>query len=71
MTDSLSMEAASSARGLSHSQAVVASLRAGADGVMVCTTTTGRVIGRVAKAIKSETLLRNRLEHSARRIRSL
>lgn len=71
MTDSLSMAAASSARGMSHAQAVVSSLRAGADWAMVCTTQTSQVISAVAAAIASSTLSRSRLEKSARRIRSL
>lgn len=71
VTDSLSMAAASSARGLSHSQAVVSSLRAGADWAMVCTTQTGQIISAVAAAISSRTLSRGRLEASARRIRRL
>lgn len=71
VTDSLSMAAASSARGMSHSQAVVSSLRAGTDWAMVCTARTGKVISKVAAAIRSGTLSRARLEDSARRIRAL
>jgi beta-N-acetylhexosaminidase len=71
ITDSLSMAAASSARGLSQSQAVVAALRAGVDWAMVCSTNTGASIAAVAGAIRSGELPRTRLERSLSRIHAL
>ncbi len=71
ITDSLSMAAASSARGLSNSQATVAALKAGADWAMVCTPGMSRVINTVARHIRSGSLDRARLERSAMRIRTL
>ncbi|MFN8125663.1 MAG: glycoside hydrolase family 3 N-terminal domain-containing protein [Candidatus Nanopelagicales bacterium] len=71
ITDSLSMAAASSARGLSEPAATIAALRAGADWAMVCTPRMGRVIDRVARAIRTGDLDRARVEHSAERIRAL
>lgn len=71
ITDSLSMAAASSARGLSPTQATVAALRAGADWAMVCTPRMGRVVDGVARKIRSGALDRARLERSALRIRDL
>ena len=71
MTDSLSMAAATSARGLSEPQAVVAALQAGVDWAMVCTTRTDPVIKAVAKAIRTKKLSKAQLQESAGRIRSL
>lgn len=71
ITDSLSMAAASSARGLSESEAVVASLRAGADWAMVCSTRTTAVVKAVGRAIDDGRLDRAQLMQSARRIDAL
>ncbi len=71
ITDSLSMAAASSARGLSESRAVVAALRAGVDWAMVCTASPGASVKAVARALRSGELSRSRLERSVVRIRSL
>lgn len=71
VTDSLSMAASSSARGLSESQAVVAALRAGVDWAMVCTEQMPRVVSAVTRAIRSGRLNRAALEVSATRIRTL
>lgn len=71
ITDSLSMAAASSARGLTQAQAVVAALRAGADWAMICTTDTGSVVRQVGRAISSGQLDRDRLVASAARISAL
>lgn len=68
ITDSLSMAAASSARGLSEPAAVVAALRAGADWAMVCTSRTGAAVAAVARALRSGELSRPALEASYRRI---
>ncbi len=71
MTDSLSMAAASSARGLSHAQAVVAALRAGVDWAMVCSPHTPGIVRAVARAIRSGALSREALQRSAERIRAV
>ncbi|MCH9815755.1 MAG: hypothetical protein K0U64_04790 [Actinomycetia bacterium] len=68
MTDSLSMAAASSARGLSHPQAVVKALAAGVDWAMVCTNSIRSTITQVLKAIKQGDLSRSALRDSAKRI---
>ena len=68
MTDSLSMAAASSARGLSHPQAVVKSLAAGVDWAMVCTNSVRSTVTEVRKAIKRGDLSRSQLRDSAKRI---
>lgn len=71
VTDSLSMAAASSARGLNNAKAVVASLRAGADWAMVCTDNLRPIVKRVKRAIKRGKLSRAALRQSAQRIDSL
>lgn len=71
MTDSLSMAAASSARGLSESQAAIASLRAGADWAMVCSSNTLGIVKAVGRAIRKGTLDKADLIASAQRIRTL
>jgi beta-N-acetylhexosaminidase len=68
MTDSLSMAAASSARGLSESQAVVAALRAGVDWAMVCTNSIRSTVSAITKAIKTDTVRRTQLRESAVRV---
>lgn len=71
VTDSLSMAAASSARGLSESQAVIASLRAGADWAMVCSTNTLGIVKAVGRALRAGSLDRDQLVASSRRIHEL
>lgn len=71
VTDSLSMAASSSARGLSESQAVLAALRAGADWAMVCTERMPTVVTAVTRAIRAGRLDRTDLVVSATRIRDL
>ena len=71
VTDSLSMAAATSARGLSESGAVVAALQAGVDWAMVCTGNIKPVISAVVAALRSGDLSRDQLEASLARIRAL
>lgn len=71
ITDSLTMAAASSARGLSEAEAVVAALRAGADWAMACSTRTTSVVKTVGRAIGSGQLDRARLLESVARIDAL
>lgn len=73
VTDSLSMAAPSSARGLTESQAVVAALTAGADWAMACSLPDAQwaTLDAVAAAIDDGTLDREALERSAVRIRVL
>lgn len=71
ITDSLSMAAASSARGLTEAQATVASLRAGVDWAMTCSTDPIGVVKAVKRAIDRGTLDRDQLLQSSDRIRAL
>ena len=71
VTDSLSMAASSSARGLSEPQAAVSALRAGADWAMVCTGQMPRIVKAVTRALRQGVLQRADLEMSATRIRDL
>jgi len=71
VTDSLSMAAAASARGLSEPKAVIESLKAGVDWAMSCTYSPIQIVKAVAKAIKNGTLDRETLEASAARIAAL
>ena len=71
VTDSLSMAAATSARGLSESGAVVAALQAGVDWAMVCTSNIKPVISAVVAALRNGDLSREQLETSLARIRAL
>lgn len=71
VTDSLSMAASSSARGLSEPEAVISALRAGADWAMICTERMPRIVKAVTRALRSGVLPRSALEVSATRIRDL
>ena len=71
VTDSLSMAASSSARGLSEPEAAVAALRAEADWAMVCTEQMPRVLKAVTRALRNGELQRRDLEVSATRIRAV
>ena len=68
VTDSLSMAAASSARGLSPAQAAVKSLKAGVEWAMVCSDNYSSVHAAVRSGLRSGSLDREALEASARRI---
>lgn len=71
ITDSLSMAAASSARGLSEAEATIASLRAGVDWAMTCSTDPIGIVKAVTRAIDRGKLDRDQLLQSAARIRAL
>ena len=71
MTDSLSMAAASSARGYSPAKAVVTALKAGVDWAMVCTSSITSSVNAIKKALKRGTLQRAQLETAAARIQQL
>lgn len=71
ITDSLSMAAASSARGLSEPEAAIAALRAGADWAMVCSERPMAVVDGITRALKEGRLDRAQLLESARRIDTL
>jgi beta-N-acetylhexosaminidase len=68
VTDDLSMAAASTALGISPSQAAVRSLAAGADVAMVCWAPVDTVISEVARAIDDGQLPRAAAVASARRV---
>ena len=71
MTDSLSMAAASSARGMSPAQAVVAALKAGVDWAMVCTSSIAPSVKAIKQALNRGTLTRDQLEAASSRIQQL
>ncbi|MDP4014047.1 MAG: glycoside hydrolase family 3 N-terminal domain-containing protein [Candidatus Nanopelagicales bacterium] len=71
MTDSLSMAAASSARGLTLSQAVIESLSAGADWALICSGDKLKIMRAVARAIRDGRLDAAQLQRSAARVAAL
>jgi beta-N-acetylhexosaminidase len=71
MTDSLTMDAATTSQGISTGRAAVRSLRAGADWALVCNTRPLRAVDKIRDAIKSGLLPREQAVASARRIVAL
>lgn len=71
ITDSMSMAAASSARGLTATQATVRALQAGADWAMVCTGNMAPVISAVVASVRAGEISRKSLIRRVGRIVSL